>query len=102
MYCYDLKCLPKNYRLATMLRRQQGRRSGMTNNKSFVAGMMVANLLVLVSLALGWDTLNYGVSAIGIALLGTALMSFAKSNTRKAVIKFQPVRPRVGRTTQNS
>jgi len=74
----------------------------MTNNKSFIAGMMVANLLVLVSLALGWDTLNYGVSAIGLALLGTAIMSSVKNTTSKAVIKFHPVRPRVGRTTQNS
>jgi len=74
----------------------------MTNNKSFIAGMIAANLLVLVSLALGWDTLNYGVAAIGIALLGTAITSSVKSNTPKAVIQFHPVRPRVARTTQNS
>jgi len=47
----------------------------MTNNKSFIAGMVVANLLVLVGPAMGWDTINYGVSAIGMALLGTAILS---------------------------
>jgi hypothetical protein len=65
----------------------------MTNNKSFIAGIVVANLLVLLSSALGWDKLNYGVSAIGIALLGTAIMSSVENNTSKTSIKLQRVSP---------
>jgi hypothetical protein len=74
----------------------------MTNNKSFIAGMVVANLLVLVSSALSWDTLNYGVSAVGIALLGTAIMSSVENNTSKAAIKLQRVSPQKRRATQNT